>query len=62
MSDENGSCDDQVPNHVVSLPSTTGSSWQPVFAPLDSHPGEHTTVRCLRINGTNQFFPLRILF
>ena len=53
MSDENGSCDDHVPNHVVSLPSATGSSWQRVFAPLDPCLGEHTTVRCLRVNGTN---------
>ena len=62
MSDENGSCEDQVPNHVVSLPSATGSSWQRVFAPLDSHPGERTTVRCLSVNRTSQFLPLRILF
>lgn len=41
MSEENGSCDDQVPNHVVSLPSATGSSWQ-CFCPLDPPLGEHT--------------------
>lgn len=50
MSEENGSCDDQVPNLiVVSLPNAPGFSRQLVFVHLDPLLGEHTAMRHLRI-------------
>lgn len=45
MSEENGSCDDQVPNLiVVSLPNAPGFSRQLVFVHLDPLLGEHTAM------------------